>query len=128
MGTIWGQGLRGGKMKKAILGVGVLLALVAGLAIAETHFVLISATDTSSTTTFSTPRQSVLICNDGANPAFFRLFNEYDTPAAATAASSSIPVGACITFGKPQTSPAYYRWISVICGAGLTATVRVYSE
>ena len=104
------------------------LALGAGVVGAETHFVSILATDVSATTTFPTPRQSVLICNDGASPAFFRLFNEIDTPAAATATSSSIPVGACITFGKPQTSPAYYKWISVICGAGLTATVRVYSE
>lgn len=115
-------------MKRIAFSLALTLALLVGTAWAETSFVSVSVTATSATTTFSTPRQTVLICNDGANVAFFRLFHEYDTPAAATTSSSKLPVGACVTFGKPQTSPAYYRWISLVCTSAETATVRVYSE
>lgn len=119
-------------MRKAFIILAVLAVLSAG-AVAETFYVSISATDVSATTTFTTPRASVMVCNLGANEAYFRLFHENDTPAAATNAYNYIAPGSvaapvCISFVKGQTAGSYYKYLSVICSAGETATVTVYSE
>lgn len=104
------------------------LALVAGMGWAETKFNSVAVTDVSATVTFTTPRAGVLICNEGANIVYFRLFNENDTSAAATTAYSRIASGACKTFSKAPSEPAYFKAVSLICGAGLTATATIDSE
>lgn len=120
-------------MKRTILTLAALAAL-AIQAPAETQFVAISATATSATTTFATPRSNVMICSVGANDAHFRLFDELDTPAAATTANSPIVAGSatapvCISFGgKPSTQPAFFKAISVVCDTDETATIWVYSN
>lgn len=113
----------------------VLLALVlcAGAVYAEVGFKALSATATSQTFTFPTPRASVMICNLGANEIFFRLFNEYDTPAAATTAYGTIAAGSatapvCMSFTKAPSEPAYFKALSVVCDTGETATVHVYLD
>lgn len=126
-------------MRRTIL-LALGLAFLAIPASAETKFNEISATATSSTTTFSTPRANVMICSIGANKAYFRLFDGLNTPAAASTTttgntpSSPIVAGTatnpvCISFGgKPDTQPAYYSAISVVCDTAETATIWVYSN
>jgi len=120
------------RLRTFLLALG--LAFLAIQAPAETKFNEISATATSSTITFSTPRANVMICSIGANKAYFRLFDGLNTPAAATTASSPLVAGTatapvCISFGgKPDTQPAYYSAISVVCDTAETATIWVYSN
>jgi len=113
-------------MKKAILALAIVLALVT-TAWAETSFVTATAGATQ-TLTFTTPRAAVVICNAAASAGvmYFRLFNENDTPAAATAAHSPVAIGACIGFSKPPSSPAFYKAISLYSAS--SATVNIYSE
>lgn len=101
------------------------LACVGGL-VAEPQYNAVSATVTSQTITFIKPAYSVVLCNDGAGIAYFRLFNETETPAAAAATHAAIPVGTCIEFTKGPTDAAYYRWAAILSAS--TSTVRVYSN
>jgi hypothetical protein len=118
-------------MKKYILALAVLL--LAGAVNAELSFKALSATATSQTYTFPSPRASVMICNLGADAIFFRLFNENDTAAAATTSYGTIAAGSatapvCMSFAKAPTEAANWKWLSVVCDTAKTATVHVYSE
>ena len=120
-------------MKRTILALGLVLALAIPVAAEEVAFKSLSATETSQTWIFTKAASSVLICNFGANESFYRLFNENETPAAATSASAMLVAGtatapACIEFTKGPTESAYYKAISVICSAGETATVDLISK
>jgi hypothetical protein len=114
-------------MKKAILALALVLALVT-VADAETSFNTASVTNASQTIAFTTPRSGVVICNDSASAAvfYFRLFNENDTPAAATNAYSPVAVGACIAFSKAPSQSAHFKAISLYSAS--TATANIYSE
>jgi hypothetical protein len=111
---------------RTILALAALLALLIGTVWAEPYYVAVSATTASQTSTFPKAGASVLICNDGTGIAYVRLFNDTETAAAATSSSSSVPVGACITYTKPPTEPAYWRALSTISAS--TSTVRVYVD
>jgi hypothetical protein len=103
------------------------LALAASLN-AEVLFKALSVTDASQTYVLSKPSAGVMLRNTGSNAAYYRLFNETDTPGAATTAYLPLEAGASISHGKPPTSPANYIAVSVIAGSGLTTTVNVYFE
>jgi hypothetical protein len=111
-----------------------LAALLAALALAgaslnaEVLFKALSVTDASQTYVLSKPSAGVMLCNEGANTAYYRLFNETDTPSAATTAYLPLLATKCLGHGKPPTSPANYSAVSVIAGSGLTTTVNVYFE
>jgi hypothetical protein len=111
-------------MKKAFLA----LALLATVAYAETSFNTASVTNASQTITFLTPRSGVVICNDSASAGvmYFRLFNQNDTPAAATASHSPVAIGACLAFSKPPSQSADFKAISLYSAS--TATANIYSE
>jgi hypothetical protein len=68
------------------------------------------------------------VCNRGSDEIYFRLFNETDTPAAATTANAYLASGACLEYSKPVTQPNYYKAISIICDSSETATVDLYSN
>lgn len=111
----------------------LVLVVLLGLVIAptlrsETAYSALSATATSQTYTISKPSAAVTICNGGTGVAYFRLFNEVDTTAAATTASSRLAVGACIEFSKPATDPAFFKAVSVVTNGTDTATIYVYSD
>lgn len=103
--------------------------LIAGALHAEVLFVSISATGTSSTTTFSRVSRGALVCNSSAsaNVAHIRLFSDGDTPAAATTSSSPIAIGACKSFDYDTYGQGGRGWkyLSVIAAASGTATVQV---
>jgi hypothetical protein len=112
-----------------------LTALLAALALAlaaslnaEVLFKALSVTDASQTYVLSKPSAGVMLCNEGANTAYYRLFNETDTPSAATTAYLPLLASKCLGHGKPPTSPANYSAVSVIAGSGLTTTVNLYFE
>ena len=113
----------------------VIALAAAGMAYAESYYNAVSATDTNGYLYFNGPRSSVMICNTSTTDAvYFRLFNQLDTPAAATTAYSWVGTASsatqpnCIGFSKPPTSPAYYAAASFIMASTKTATVAVYSE
>jgi hypothetical protein len=111
------------KMKR-LLTFALTLALLVGTAWTEPYYVSLSATTTATTYYFGKTGASVMSCNDGAGIAYQRLFDEFDTPAAATTSSTQIPVGACLTFTKPPTEPGYWASLSILSAS--TSTVRVY--
>jgi hypothetical protein len=114
-------------MRRVILAV--MLLAFAGMAIGEVRFKALSVTDTNQYWTLSKASASVMLCNTGANPAYYRLFDESDTPAAATTSYSLLPAGGpCISYGKGATAPFYYSTVSIIAGSGLTTTVNVYHD
>lgn len=119
-------------MRRILMALALLALAVA--AVAETSFVAVSATETSQYVYFTSPRSNVLICNTSTtDAAYFRLFNQLDTPAAATTAYSNVPIATssgptCLSYSKPVTSPSYYAVMSVVMATGKTATVNVYSE
>ena len=101
-----------------VLGLGLIASLVG----AELNFRQVSATSTSFTAplNFAGP---VTICNAGANTAYFRLFFENETAAAATTSNAPIAAGVCIEF--PKKSPFYSAASFVTSGAD-TATINIY--
>jgi hypothetical protein len=111
-------------MKTRILALAALLALLIGTAWAEPYYVSVSATTTAATSFFPIDGVTVLACNDGTGIAYVRVFNDNETPAAATSANSQIPVGACISWSKSPTTAAFYNAINVLSAS--TSTVRVY--
>jgi hypothetical protein len=111
-------------MMKRIATLALTLALLVGTAWTEPYYVSISATTTAATSFFGKPGATVLACNDGTGIAYARLFTELETPAAATSANNQIPVGACISWTKGPTEPAYWDAINVLSAS--TSTVRVY--
>lgn len=114
------------------------LALLAGLAQSADRiaYVVVSATSTVSTTTLPVYTKSVTIINntDSANEVYFDLYNDGETPAAATTSSKELKPGESLTFTFNPTSSevspgsSYYRTLSIICAAVETATVRVYAK
>ncbi len=111
---------------KRIAALALGLALVCGMVGTEPAYVAVSATNVSQTITFAKASATVLLCNDGAGIAYYRLFNEIETSAAATNANASLPVSACISHSKGPTEAAYWKWASIISAS--TSTVRVYSD
>lgn len=108
----------------------LIVAILAAVSLrAEVLFVSISATGTSSTTTFDRPSQGVLVCNKStsANIVHVRLFTDTETPAASTTAKSPIAVGACKSFDFDfyGQSGSGFKYISVIAASSGTATVEV---
>lgn len=116
------------------------LALVAALLVvvpspgqAEPGYVKVSATQVVTNTTLAAGTTDVIIFNDGANEVYYRLFTSGETAANATTSSAELKSGEKIryTFKAGSTlevSGAYYKTLSLICAAGETATVRVYSK
>jgi hypothetical protein len=119
---------KGRIMRKVPLFILLLAVVLVPSLWALSYYNSVSATDASTTLIFQGQRSGVLLCNSGANPVFFVLFNDIDTQRAATSSDAPIAVGDCVGFSKSQTEPAFYKAASFICGAGLTATVRVYSD
>ncbi len=118
-------------MKKT-LWAALLLALAAG-AWSETQYQSISATATSQTVGLRRQSASLLICNQGANEAYFRLFDGNDITAAATTSSILLPAGTaaapvCLSFSKSATAPGFYSSVSVVCDTAETATVTLAYE
>lgn len=111
------------------------LVLVALPAATETGFTAVSATDTSATTTFTTAKTSVLLCNYGADEVYFRLFTAADTAAAATTANAELIAGTatapvCMSFTHTPKTQTGLGWgaVALICDTGETATVHVITE
>ena len=118
-------------MKNRILGTVLLgLALVVSGG-AENLFTEVSVTDTAATTTLSNVQAEVMLCNYGANTAYFRLFSDADTVSAATTSYTKLPVGSptCMSFqhGRTQTGMGW-KAVSLVCDTGETATVHVISN
>lgn len=119
-------------MTKRILMLACGLA-VGGTVVGEVAFKSLSVTATSQTYTFPTPRAGIMLCNYGANASYYRIFDENDTPAAATTSYALLPAGSatapvCKSFSKAPTQGAYFRAISIVCDTAQTATVQVESE
>jgi hypothetical protein len=112
-----------------------LMILLAALALAspghpESGFAALSATSTSQTLTLPKPSADMLVCNFGADEVYVRVFEENDTPGAATTAYATIPAGTatapiCKGYAKTATMGSYLKAISVVCDAAETATVHV---
>ena len=103
-------------MKKAILALGLVLALVA-TASAELRNTTLSSTTASGTTTINAG--SLLVINDGSGSIYVRVFWEGETPADATASNTEIKSGESMTFSKTSSVAA----ISVVSAS--TSTVRL---
>ncbi len=113
----------------AVLGL-TALATIGG---AENGFNSVSVTATSQTVTLQRPRANVTLCNYGTYAAYFRLFNDNDTPAAATTSYAKLPAGtssspACLTFAKSVTESGLYAAVSIVCDTAQTATVHILSD
>jgi hypothetical protein len=109
------------------------LAVLSGVVIAETQYQSISATATSQTVGLRRQSASVMVCNLGANEAYFRLFDGNDEPAAATTANILLPAGTaaapvCMSYSKSATAPGFYAAIAVVCDTAETATVVLQYE
>jgi hypothetical protein len=113
-------------MRRVILAV--MLLAFAGMAIGEVRFKALSVTDANQYWTLSKVSASVMLCNTGTNPAYYRLFDELDTPAAATTSYLLLSAGQCISHVKGATGPFHYSTVSIIAGSGLTTTVNVYHD
>jgi hypothetical protein len=117
-------------MRRAIL-LAAVLAL-ASVAQGEVHFNSLSVTATSQTLFFAAPRSGVMLCSYGANIAYYRIFEENDTPAAATTANIPIPAGSatapvCKSYSKPPTAASFPKAVSIVCNTAETATVTLES-
>ncbi len=117
---------------RRILSVLGLLAL-ATMAVGETGYKALSVTATSQTWTFSRPQENVMLCNYGNYDAYYRLFNEFDTTAAATTSSTKLVSGSatspnCVSFQKSRTEAGNYAAVSIICATSQTATVDVITN
>lgn len=91
-----------------------------------------AATTVSQTITFTDPATAVVVCSQGANVAYYRLFTDYTSPAVATSADVRLPAGSAIapychsySFDK-SLSGTGYQHISVV-SAG-TTTVDIVSQ
>lgn len=118
-------------MKRAFAVLAVIVALAVPV-VGEVSFKSLSVTETSQTWVLPLPQSTVTICNVGANEVYFRLFNENESPAAATNAYNYLAPGSatapfCVEISKPSTQSANWKAFSVICSAGETATVYLYS-
>ena len=103
-------------MKKAILALGLVLALVA-TASAELRHTKLSATTSPGTTTINAGTLQVI--NDGSSSIYVRVFWEGETPADATVNSFEIKNGEGFTFSKATSVSA----ISVVSAS--TSSVRL---
>jgi hypothetical protein len=119
-------------MRKILALAAVLLALVAVVQ-AETYFVAVSVTATSQTVPIPEPSASLTLCNLGANEVYFRVFDDFDSPAAATTAHALLPAGSstapyCVNFSRGQTVAGYYKYVALKCDTAETATVHLLAE
>lgn len=108
----------------------VFLLLVAAVASAELQFKALSATATSQTFLFARPSSSVMLCNLGANEVYYRLFDQFDEPAAATTSYAMIPAGSttapvCVSVDKSVSNPGLWNAVSVKCDTAETATIHL---
>ena len=103
-------------MKRAILALGLVLALVA-TASAELRYTKLSSTTAAGTTTINAG--TLLVINDGASSIYVRVFWEGETPADATTGSTEIKSGESMTFSKTSSVAA----ISVVSASA--STVRL---
>jgi len=113
-----------------LLGVALLSVIPAHT---EVKYQAVSATSTSQTRYFPAPVSSFLLCNYGANEIYYRIFDENDTPAAATTSYATLVAGTatapiCKSFTRTATMPAYYKAIAIICDTAETATVQIESQ
>jgi hypothetical protein len=119
-------------MRKILALAAVLLALVAVVQ-AETQKITVAATATSQTVPLPKPSASLTLCNLGASEVYFRVFDENDTPAAATTAHMLLPAGSaaapfCVAFSRSVTTSAYYKWVALKCDTAEEATIHVIAE
>ena len=103
-------------MKKAILALGLVLALVA-TASAELRYTKLSSTTAAGTTTINAG--TLLVINDGASSIYVRVFWEGETAADATVNNTEIKSGESMTFSKTVSVSA----ISVVSASA--STVRL---
>lgn len=116
--------------------LGIILSAASVQAADRIGYTVISATSTVSTTTLPVYARTVTIVNntDSANEIYFDLYNDGETPAAATTASKELKPSESLRFTFDATSSevapgsSYYRTLSIICAATETATVRVYAK
>ena len=99
----------------------------------------LAVTETSDTWSLPANTRSVaIVSNSGSDTCRFRLFTNRDTPAAATMVDPSVEIlaGEYLGFsikrsttqvgGDTEGDASFYRAISAVCGAGDTATLRVF--
>lgn len=120
-------------MRKRTLMFLVLLGAFVTVSDAELRFKALSVTATSQTYFLTRPQEVVSLCNLGANEAYFRLFWEGETTAAATTSSSVLPAGTaaapyCVGFGTAKTQPGRWIAVAIVCDTAETATVHIQSE
>lgn len=105
----------------------LLVLAVAGMAVGENVFVSVSATSTATTNRLKRSADSVLICSQGPNTAYYRLFTLQDVNADlvgnATTAYATLLSGACKSYPKPGVD----KWAaySVVTSGADTATVTL---
>lgn len=115
-------------MKRA-LAVLLVLAL-AQASSAELIFKSVSVSDTSTTYTFPRGAEGVTLCNQNTTTAYYRLFWEGETVAAATTSYHVLPAGTsadvpyCVGIPRPQTVPFPWKALTIITASG-TTTVTV---
>lgn len=115
-----------------------LAVLLAALALAvpghaELGFKALSVTQTSQTYMLPVASAEVQLCSVGLDVAYFRVFWEGETPAAATTAYIPLPAGSaasplCFNVPKSVTAPNYTKFISIVADTGDTATVHVFYQ
>jgi hypothetical protein len=106
-------------MKKYIVALAVVLALLAQTANAELQTQTISANAGSQTVSIG--YGTLTIVNDGSSAIFVRVFWEGETAAAATTSSPQIKSGEGFTFYKSMGISA----VSIVTAASGSATVRL---
>jgi hypothetical protein len=119
-------------MRKILTLAAVLLALVAVVR-AETQLIIVSATATSQTVPIPKASDTLTLCNLGASEVYFRVFDENDTPAAATTSNMLLPAGSaaapyCVNFSRGKTTSAPYKYVAFKCDTAETATVHLLAE
>jgi hypothetical protein len=108
-------------MKRAILALGLVLALVAVPVVAvELGGQTVSATATSQTVTVT--GQTLTIVNDGSNEIYVRVFSLGQATGDATTAHREIKSGEGFSFTQSMGIGA----VSIVCASGETATVRLF--
>ena len=115
------------------LALGLALLVGTGWAADLVAYLKVSATQTVTNSTLASGTQTVVLVNDGANEVYFELFGDQQTPADATTSSKELKANESLSFhfeGQQfgTLGNKYFKTLSIICAAGETATVRVYSQ
>ena len=113
----------------------VVLLAVAGMAgAAHESNNAVSATDTAGYHGFSSPKRSVLVINDGSDPAWVRVWLPTDTIAAvttATAGAFKLAAGERLRLDldeKAEPLALGYQGVGYICDTSGTATLRIFAK